>query len=457
MTCATGCARVATRAWGGAGSALVGLLLTLGCAAEPEAGSESATVEAATPPSATIVEEVRAGEATAEEPAEAPVEAAPPPRVALVDPRPEAPGAAPEIERPEGLGRFFAALDRVAGGEGVVRVSHMGDSSIGSDDLPHRLRRLFQARYGDAGPGFVLMQAHGPSYRNRAAELRTLVPWSRLCYIITRCAADGHYGLGGARVEGRAGHTALRLRDGRVATSADLYFAALPEGGSLRARFDSAPWQEFDARAEVLEDRFVRVEWPEGARALHLAPSGLVRAYGVVLENDGPGLVWDTLSMMGAFTPRILHHDEPHFAAQLARRDPDLVIVQYGGNDLRRLVGGAVTEAGFAEETRALLARVRAAVPEAGCLLVGINDHSMSGATPIRPRDVDTIVRAQRGAAEATGCAYYSVLDAMGGAGNLREWRRARLAAPDEKHLTSAGRALLAARLHAALEHAHGR
>ena len=155
--------------------------------------------------------------------------------------------------------------------------------------------------------------------------------------------------------------------------------------------------------------------------------------------------------MTGAFTPRLLAHDRAHFAGQLARRGPDLVVLSYGGNDLRRMRRGAVDAARLADETRRLLARVRAAVPAAGCLVIGINDHERSGGSTVEPAHVEAVERAQRRATEATGCAYWSTLAAMGGPGSFAEWRRRGLASSDGKHLSPRGRRVIAARLFEAL------
>lgn len=364
----------------------------------------------------------------------------------------EAPGATPPIEPPEALRAFFIALARTEAGRGITRVTHLGDSSIGSDGLPHALRRHFQARFGDAGPGFVLLQPPSPSYANRTVRLEVRRSW-RSCFIIHRCAADGRYGLGGVSAHSARGSaTVIRPRDGRVVSRAELWYAAQPRGGRLGVRFGEHE-EELLARADALEDRWHVVTQTPGRHPLEVRAlgGGPARVYGVVLENEGPGVVWDSLSMIGAFTRRLLAHDEAHFAEQLARRSPDLVVFNYGGNDLRRVVDGRVDARGLEEETLRLLARTRAAVPSASCLLVGISDHTRSGDSVVQPRHVRAVIEAQRASALRAGCAFWDSTAAMGGPGSYRRWRMRGLAATDGKHLSEAGRRVLAARLHAAL------
>jgi lysophospholipase L1-like esterase len=371
------------------------------------------------------------------------------------EPLPDMPGTTPSIEHPERLAPFFAAIARTRSARAITRVTHLGDSSIGMDHLPGFLRAHYQTALGDAGPGFVNLQAADPSYQNRTVNLRNPTPWSDLCAVIRRCRRDGHYGLGGVTVESQRAETLIAPRDGRVVTRAELWYAAQPRGGRLEFRFGTDSVQ-LDTRADALEDRWHVLERAAGSSPVRVAASGggPSRAYGVVLENAGPGVVWDTLSMVGAFTNRLLNHDEAHFARQLRRRDPDLVVLNFGGNDLRRMVGRGVDREGLTEETYQLLARVRAAVPEAGCLMVAINDHRASGEAEVLPRHVEMVVGAQRDAAARAGCAFWDQVAAMGGPGSFAEWHRRGLASDDLKHLSPQGRRVIAARLYAALEDA---
>lgn len=371
---------------------------------------------------------------------------------AIAEPEPDQPGTTPPIEHAEALAPFFAALARTEAGEGITRVTHLGDSSIGLDGIPHGMRRRFQEQFGDAGAGFVVLEPPTDSYANRTVNVRSGPAW-RSCVVVRRCRRDGHYGLGGVLADSRGrSATTIAPRDGRRMTRAELWYLAQPNGGRLRFELGEAS-AEIDTEASALEDRWHVLEGEGTVRVRALG--GRVRAYGVVLENGGPGVVWDSLPLVGAFTHRMLAFDEAHFARQLAHRDPDLVVLSFGGNDLRRIVGGTSPER-FREETEQVLARVRAAAPEAACLLVGINDHTASGATEVQPRHIEAVIAAQRAAAGNQGCAFWDQIAAMGGPGSFRAWQRRGLAAADGKHLSARGREVIAARLHAALMHARG-
>lgn len=374
------------------------------------------------------------------------------------------------LHNPDGipLAPFFAALwqsevqARAGKSGGLTRITHMGDSSIGGDQLPHMLRRRMQRRFGDGGPGFILMQPHSLDYRHSLVMPQAKAPWD-FCFIIYRCKSDGRYGLGGAtfRADGQS-HSVFRTPRkagalGSRVSRAELYFAAQPGGGRIELRVDRDAPTLLSTAAEALEDRVHPLDLTPGPHTLHVRAKGggPVRTYGVVLENEGPGVVWDGLSMIGAFTHKLLAQSSNHIRSQLAFRAPHLLVLSYGGNDLRRLKGGKVDRSGFTDELDRVLTHLTGPLvsqrdaqgrPKAACLITAINDHRKSGHYAISHREVETIVAVQKQMALKHGCAFFDTYQAMGGRGALERWlsRRPPLAAADQKHLSRAGRRVIA-------------
>lgn len=361
--------------------------------------------------------------------------------------------ATPVIEDPHGVLRpFFAALRATEKRQpgAITRVLHMGDSSIGLDGLPHAIRRRMQDRFGDAGPGFLLLDRYSANYRSNVADIRA-EGWD-VCYIAYLCKKDGHYGLGGHAFRGGAGAwSKISPRPGsdygREISRAELWFARTPRGGLLKVRIDDGEFTEVDTRAESLSDGWYPIAVPRGEHVLEVrvGGGGPVQGYGVVLENDGPGVVWDSVSMIGAFTKRLQGFSAAHIQGQLEHRRPDLLVLNYGGNDLRRIVSKSVTPQRYIEEYRGVLRTLRGDDPALPCLVVSVIDHGRSGTQTVLPSHVDAMVAAQREVAHSEGCAFFDSVAAMGGAGALRKWlaRSPRLAEPDLKHLNHRGRDLM--------------
>ncbi len=427
----------------------LGLCASAACSHPPPAAEEPA-IEAEDTPSAEVLAD--ASPASSAEPAalgEAEVEAEPevaagpelaPMEVVVLEP------GAPTIETPEVLGDFFKALDTVRTEEkgAIARILHMGDSSVGLDGLPQAIRKRMQARFGDAGPGFVLVDRFSKNYSSNVATLQAS-GW-KICYIAYLCKKDGHYGLGGHTFRGTAdAWTKIgphrSSKNGRTVSKLELWYAATPHGGDLKVRVDRGPYEIVNTRAEALEDRWHQIEVEPGEHRLELrgGSNGAVRVYGVAMENDGPGIVWDTVSMTGAYVRRVHGYDDAHIAGQVAHRDPDLLVISYGGNDLRRFVSGSVKREEYKEEYRTTVRKLRQGKEGLACLIVGVTDHARSGTYNVRSEHMVEMTAIEREVAIEEKCAFFDSVAAMGWPGSVHTWVKQGKVSPDEKHLSRRG------------------
>jgi len=366
-----------------------------------------------------------------------------------------------ELPRGDELDRFFGALARtdasLAGA--MTRAVHWGDSAIGIDGITSAVRKRLQARFGDGGHGFHLMAPPNTSYRHRGIDFSHNDQWA-LCFIIHKCRSDGHYGLGGATFSSAGGGQSSFAPDdahssGHVARF-DVYYAARPRGGRIKLVVDDQEPVYLETDAEQLEDRFHSIEVDDGPHELTVRASGggRVRLYGVVMEREGPGVTWDGLALVGAFTRRMLEYDPEHLRAQLGQRQPDLAVFMFGGNDMIRRVSMSTYE----QEYREVIQRVRGAREDMDCLVLSPLDHGHRvgvrlESLPVVPK----MVRAQRRAAQSEGCAFFDTYSAMGGEGAAGRWFRQspRLVSGDLSHLTSRGHGVVGEMIYRALMQAY--
>ncbi len=220
----------------------------------------------------------------------------------------------------------------------------------------------------------------------------------------------------------------------------ELFYAGQPEGGHLRVQVDKGEKIILETAADALEDRFWGVDVPDGPHELTVRAvgEGQVRLYGVVMERPGPGIVWDSAALVGAFTNRMTELDTEHLGNQLERRGTDLVVFTFGGNDMIR----KVKMSSYANEYRAVIAKVKEAKPDAACLVMAPLDHGERHGAQILSRDVvPRMVEAQREAAKDSGCAFFDTFAAMGGEGSAGRWykRKPRLMSGDLGHATASG------------------
>ena len=359
-----------------------------------------------------------------------------------------------EMPTDDALDSFFAALARSdAGYEGAItRVSHWGDSVIASDNVSSALRTAMQRRFGDAGHGFHLLAKPNNSYRHRGIRFSSS-KWEH-CYVINKCRGDAHFGFGGTTVwSSGGGTTVFRTVDGepfgRSWSRVELWYASLAEGGRVRLELDGGPPVIVSTRGEALADQWHTLSMTDGPHKLKIRAEGRTRLYGAVFERDVPGVVWDGMEQLGAFTSRMLYFDVEHLRSQVEHRDPDLLVFMFGGNDLTL---NAAKVAKYEQTWEATLARFRGPAegaddkPARACLIIAPVDHGQRKGPRIVSRpEVAQIVDRQRLAATAAGCAFFDTPAAMGGEGSAGRWRKADtpLIAGDLSHLTHAGQKVI--------------
>lgn len=350
-----------------------------------------------------------------------------------------------------GMDPFYRALHRAAAGEGVARASQWGDSTIAADGITSTVRARLQARFGDGGPGY-LSAGMDPRWNERAdvgADRKG--EWSTVSLL--EGGGGGRYGFGGivstAAAESYLALSAPKAEDGTRTRlrHLEVWYQAGPERGQWWASADGKGVGSGNALAEGTGDRWHVVDVPQGfTRAAIGATGGPVPFYGVVLETGEPGVVWDALGVVGVGSRSFTMHGKRHLAQQVERRDPDLVVVMLGGNEVGWPVLSQGTGAGYAPYFTDAVRRLRAGAPESGCLVITpLDQGTREGGSARTKPNLSKLVEVQRQVAEAEGCAFWNAWAAMGGSGSIARWSTLRppLAWTDLAHISAAGQAIV--------------
>lgn len=361
------------------------------------------------------------------------------------------------IEPPHALDHYFRKLAladlKVEGA--IARAGHWGDSVLGVDGITSGIRRRLQGRFGDAGHGFHLMDRYNPSYRQQGVEFIPGGGWYR-CLVVFECSKkDRRYGYGGliARSPGGGASTwsTPTQGSGQVVSVFELWFAYQERGGRMELLIDKTDKHSIDTRGAHLEDGWHMVAVQPGAHtfAVRAVGGGEVRTYGVVLENDGPGVVWDGMALIGGSTRGLRTQDPEHIKSQIRRRGLDLLVFMFGGNDLQRnYVDLKHSMEPYYEEYGDVLKHFRAGRPEASCLIMSVTDHGERTADDriVSKKFAKVLANAQREVARRNDCAFFDTYEATGGEGMASRWYRAnpRLIAPDLGHPTGTGHEVIA-------------
>jgi hypothetical protein len=392
------------------------------------------------------------------------------------EPHDELPNLAPElratlrdmpIEDPTGhaLDEFFERLARTERKEegAVTRILHYGDSTIASDYVSGTARRRLQARFGDAGHGFILVANPWEWYFHNDVFHASAGDWkaSRLAGPI---APDGMYGLGGVSFASYGGGeawfgTATRGEFGRNVSRFDVYYLEQPGGGDVEISVRGGLAERFSTRGEAKVARVhtTRVADGEARLTVRAAGGGPARLFGVALERERPGIVYDALGAHAAMAVYWQRQNRDHWRDALALRDPALIVFQYGTNesDLWKL-----DREEYELALNGLVDELREVSPTASLLVVSPLDRAepRQGRLVTKPVILD-LVAIQRRVALAHGAAFWSTFEAMGGEGSMARWLRTRpqLAGADLTHPTPLGAEIIGDMLSDALVTAYRR
>lgn len=335
------------------------------------------------------------------------------------------------IEDPTGhaLDAFYASLARTIAKEdgAITRILHYGDSIITADLISGTMRRMMQAKFGDAGHGFILAANPWEWYFHNDVSHHASDGWVAN-RITGPLSGDGLYGLGGvsfhAKGEARAWFSTKSQGDyGRNVSRFDIYYLEQPWGGEVQILVPGRASEQFSTRGPTKVSRVHSVTVPDGPgqMTLHTWGNGDVRVFGVALERDVPGVVYDALGANGA---RIRLWDsmmEEHWAEQLTLRKPALVVLQYGTNESED--DDFKPEAYEAALDRTLT-KIQKAASLSSFLVVAPLDRAVKGeGGKLKTKPVILeLVAIQKRVALAHGMGFWNTFEAMGGEGSMGRW-----------------------------------
>jgi lysophospholipase L1-like esterase len=356
------------------------------------------------------------------------------------DAGPPAPLARGALDNTAALKRFFEALAKLDDGVATedVRIDQFGDSHTAADMLTGTARRALQARFGDGGRGFVAIGKPWRSYWQNDVRSpgMTQHDWQSLSLLgkIDHghwVFGDGCYGLGGVCLVTNKRDARLWSEFASPTSKIEVDYWEQPSGGSFDLVVDEKSLGTIKTHGGTPVSAFKEFDVTEGPHKVELRThgDGDVRVFGVSLDREKVGVVYDALGINGARAAHVSKSNEPHLQEQLRHRAPALVVFAFGTNesaDERPLQD-------VEHEIVGALGRILRAVPTASCLLLGPPDRAVQtpsdnpytegkdagGVWGTAPR-LEQIVEMEKKIAGA--CAFWNQFAAMGGAGSIETW-----------------------------------
>lgn len=322
------------------------------------------------------------------------------------------------------LNAFHRALRRAALGEGQARVVVYGASHVAGDFATGTLRRMLQQEFGDAGHGFVLPAQPWPHYRHLDITVESNSRRWTADRVRTGVGEPGRYGLAGVALTASSSGAFGRVLTGeRHASRFELFYWRAPDGGSMEVRIDDRLVRRLPTRAAEAGPAYELFTVPDGPHSFEIRArgDGPITVFGVAVEREVPGVVLDTLGINGARAANQLMWDEALWREQLRRRAPDMIVLAYGTNE-----SGDDDQPieSYEADLRQVVARTRAAVPSASCMLIGPSDRPVpnrDGTFAERPRTA-MVIDVQRRVAADHGCAFFDLVEFGGGPMHMVQW-----------------------------------
>lgn len=361
----------------------------------------------------------------------------------------------PILDPKQSLASFYDQLLALARGTARdhLRIGVYGDSNLTSDFLTGNLRRSLQARFGDAGHGYVALARPWPWYTHEDVHHHGTWPLFKQIACTTDPVPGHRYGFANMGAESAKSGAAAWVATadesstvGRTASRFDVYFMKQPHGGSFDIELDGKVLRTVSTASSQFEAGFEAVDTTDAAHELKcvVKGDGMVRFFGATLEREPnpPSIVIDSLGTGSLNFQRFMLTEPVIRKTQLEHRKYDLVIVWLGMNSMWLPPNHA-----WAHDT---VTTIREALPGVPVLVLTPPDSVKPGESKSDPRIVG-LVKQLREVSEETGAAFWDFREAMGGEASCIDFMRRRLASPDRAHLLRAGNTIMGQRLLAAL------
>jgi hypothetical protein len=351
------------------------------------------------------------------------------------------------IHFPEGQDTLFHSLFRAmekAKTSELVRIMHYGDSQIEIDRLTEVVREGLQQKFGGGGPGLqppLQVIPSGTVKQTNTGPFRRFAIWS------PDSVSPGHRRYGPllnftlvqgpeAQVQFSPGfsispkarnYSRIKILVGQA--TEDVTIAVNGQTQMLSA-------------AQGFQSLSFDVAQPGGTLSISFSTteSGSFELYGFSLESK-QGVVLDNLPMRGCSGTIFTRVDQSLLFKGWDALGTDALWLEFGGNAVPSIESQA--EAGrFARSFEQQLKMFRKYKPNLPILVIGPSDMSTRIEGSFQPYPfLDATRDSLKAAAFRQGCAYFDMIEAMGGLGAMPAWVKESppLAGGDYIHFTPAG------------------
>lgn len=358
--------------------------------------------------------------------------------------------AAPDIEdygdlNAQRVWRQLAALENGSGSD-TVRILQLGDSHTAGEYFTHAIRARLQARFGDAGygwltPGYVNNQRSALVLQRMKGEWQTQI--SRSTY------SPGDFPVGGITNRAAAGAEVeiapkTPLAEGLWRLS--VWTRSAPAAGGWVVTLPNGETRDLPARSKAGWDEYNVMFSPWAANPIRISADSGGELGGIVLDRLSPGVSYDSLGIVGAQVRVLQNWNAALLKEQLQWRKPDLIVLAYGTNEA---FDPKFVDVTYRAELRSAVRMLKRGAPEAAILLVGAPSSAKKSGPSVNggcaqyglAPNLLAVQRIQREIANQEHLLYWDWAAAMGGNCAIQNWasQNPPMARPDLVHLSPEG------------------
>jgi lysophospholipase L1-like esterase len=337
---------------------------------------------------------------------------------------------------------LFSKFDSLIGtGNNRIKIVHLGGSHIQADVYTHRIRQEMQSFYpgvlGSRGFFFPYSLAHTNNPSNLwivySGDWQTCKNTQKTTpYIMGLSGITSELTSTAGSIKIVARYDTLRHYDfNRISIYCNAAETGIiPEVNPVGSTVDEVTVHSSGAYVQYHLNRYsdtllIRIAQPDSS-------GRLFQLYGISLENDDPGVVYNAIGVNGAKLESYLRCSL--FVPQLRTLEPDWVIISIGTNEGNTR---EFDEAAYRDNYRQLLDSVRLAAPGAAILLTVPNDsylykHYINPNTAHIRQIIFEIAR-------ANSCGVWDFYSVMGGLNSVKAWYDQGLMNKDHIHFSKPG------------------
>ncbi|MFL1895908.1 lipase [Aquimarina sp. 2-A2] len=365
------------------------------------------------------------------------------------------------IQYPQSNPEFLATLKKQLS-SASCRIVHYGDSQIEGDRITGYLRNRLQGIYGGSGPGFIPVK---PVYRQVSAIVEPSENWERFAIFDRTKERFEHkkYGMFMSvsrftplqevpidsiamdslptRIAtikiGKSSKTYTKFRNFRTI---GLHYGNSAFPISIVVKNDDVIIQQDELIADGQYHRYqIRTKTTPNNLVIELKGKVSADFYGLTLGAD-TDIQMDNVAMRGSSGTIFAGSSASSFKQMASVIKPKVIIMQYGGNTVPYLKDSLKVRE-YADYIKSQVNWMRRRTnPNVSFIFIGPTDmcipvNGNMQTYPLLPYLNNTL----RETCLSNNVAYWSMFDAMGGAGAMKHWVDQKLAGSDYTHFTSKG------------------